>query len=184
MSANGEGSRTERRNVRSRTTSEVTPHALLCSNSGVTPLPSVYDATVGTGSNTTSTGRRAENIPPNSRNGLSIEDEEVAAATKAILSWPFFYGVQQLMHQATEFLDAKLSRKKPAARSPKTRKKGKTLDVNAASHLAALVSPVPANACSVPRRPRSTRRRVKNGGSVHGTGFDEDRFAYYFHILL
>ncbi|KAL3684867.1 hypothetical protein R1sor_002889 [Riccia sorocarpa] len=119
------------------------------------------------------TARAAEENAQNPRSTLSAEDEEVQAATQAVLSWPFFYGVQQLMHKATEFLDAKPARRKPAAVSA-TRRKEKSLDLNVPSQPAESEHPVTADIPPAPKRAMRGQVRAKGMKRSARRGSDLD----------
>ncbi|KAG6542223.1 hypothetical protein Mapa_016351 [Marchantia paleacea] len=176
--ANGHGCRTERRMVASKPTAGGACDALWCPNSGVNRITVRSDGEgetrLITRANTESNGRGVQDSP----NRLSFEDKEVAAATKAILSWPFFYGVQQLTLRADEYLDSKAPRKFSTPRPPNSRKKGKSLDMsetNVASQLVATLPPVTPVDYPVPKRPRSARCAARMRGTARERTSEQDR---------
>ncbi|KAL2653080.1 hypothetical protein R1flu_021208 [Riccia fluitans] len=175
VSANGEDSGGERRTVPSIKTSGGacnTPDSSLNEKVVRYQSDTVSDIVVESQSNTATRARPAEENSQKPRSTLSAEDEEVQAATQAILSWPFLYGVQQLMHEATEFLDAKPPRRKSVS---STRRKNKCLDLNVPSQLADIDHPVTADIRPAPKRARSGRCRANGRGTPGRRGSDLDR---------
>ncbi|BFI25802.1 protein Mp4R-MYB1 [Marchantia polymorpha subsp. ruderalis] len=175
--ANGHGCRTERRMVASKPTAGGACDALWCPNSGVNRIAVRSD---GEGETRLITHANTESNMGGVQDGpsrLSPEDEEVAAATKAILSWPFFYGVQQLTLRADEYLNSKAPRKSSTARPPKSTKKGKSLGTSETiveTQPVAVPTPVTAVDNPVSKRPRSARCAARMRGTSRERTSEQD----------